>query len=281
MRRRGGGRPVALRLLLGHGPRSGAVPGVDIPGSPHRQAHGRRAPRPRRGRPPPARRHGRRPHGRHHPPEAALVTATSPPELYYDPFDIEIDKDPHRVWKRMRDEAPLWWNEKHRFFALSRFADVDRALIDWDTYRSGRGSTLEIIQAGIEMPSGMILMEDPPLHDCHRGVMSRVFTPRKMQALEPKVREFCARSLDPLVGSGRFDFIADLGAQMPMRTIGMLLGIPEQDQEAIRDQIDAGLRLDEGAPREEGAAMVTSGDVFADYVDWRVDHPSDDLMTDL
>ena len=67
-----------------------------------------------------------------------------------------------------------------------------------------------------------------------------------MNAIEPKVREFCARSLDPLVGSGGFDFIADLGAQMPMRTIGMLLGIPEQDQEAIRDQIDEGLKLDGG-----------------------------------
>ena len=69
-----------------------------------------------------------------------------------------------------------------------------------------------------------------------------------MNALEPKVREFCARSLDPLVGTGGFDFIADLGAQMPMRTIGMLLGIPEQDQEAIRDQLDEGLRLEEGEP---------------------------------
>ena len=68
-----------------------------------------------------------------------------------------------------------------------------------------------------------------------------------MAALEPKVREFCARSLDPLVGAGGFDFIRDLGAQMPMRTIGMLLGIPEEDQEAIRDRIDAGLRLEEGA----------------------------------
>ena len=67
-----------------------------------------------------------------------------------------------------------------------------------------------------------------------------------MNAIEPKVREFCARSLDPLVGTGGFDFITDLGAQMPMRTIGMLLGIPEEDQEAIRDRIDEGLRLEEG-----------------------------------
>ena len=74
----------------------------------------------------------------------------------------------------------------------------------------------------------------------HRALLSRVFTPRRMNDLEPKVREFCRRSLDPLVGTGRFDFIADLGAQMPMRTIGYLLGIPEQDQQAIRDTFDEG-----------------------------------------
>jgi len=205
---------------------------------------------------------------------------TSPPDLYYDPFDTEIDKDPHPVWRRMRDEAPLWFNERHGFFALSRFDDVEKGLVDWDTYRSGKGSTLEMIKAGIEMPPGMILMEDPPLHDAHRGLMSRVFTPKKMNALEPKVREFCARSLDPLVGAGRFDFIADLGAQMPMRTIGMLLGIPEQDQEAIRDRLDAGLRIEAG---EEYVPPTDFGgfEMFADYIEWRADNPSDDLMTEL
>ena len=75
--------------------------------------------------------------------------------------------------------------------------------------------------------------------------MSRVFTPKAMLAIEPKVREFCARTLDPLVGEGRFDFITDLGAVMPMLTIGMLLGIPEEDQVAIRDKIDQGLRIDD------------------------------------
>ena len=127
-------------------------------------------------------------------------------ELYYDPFDIEIDKDPHPLWKRMRDEAPLYRNDKYGFWALSRFDDVEGAMKDWDTYRSGKGSTLDIILAGIELPPGIILMEDPPTHDVHRGLLSRVFTPRKMNALEPQVRAFCARSLDPLVGSGGFDW---------------------------------------------------------------------------
>ena len=120
------------------------------------------------------------------------MTASNDTDLYYDPFDTEIDKDPHPVWRRLREEAPLYYNEKHDFFALSRFDDVDKALMNWDVYRSGRGSTLEIIKANITLPPGIILMEDPPIHDLHRGLLSRVFTPRKMNALEPKVREFCA-----------------------------------------------------------------------------------------
>jgi cytochrome P450 len=99
------------------------------------------------------------------------------------------------------------------------------------------------------------------------------------------VREFCARSLDPLVGSGGFDFIADLGAQMPMRTIGMLLGIPEQDQEALRDQIDEGLRLEDGTMPDLdthfGGGTEGQASSFEEYIDWRADHPSDDLMTEL
>jgi cytochrome P450 len=109
-----------------------------------------------------------------------------------------------------------------------------------------------------------------------------VFTPRRLAAIEPQIREFCARSLDPLVGAGGFDFIADLGAQMPMRTIGALLGIPEDDQEAIRDRIDDGLRLDDGVMPESGDLESRAAETdFSEYIDWRAEHPSDDLMTEL
>ena len=203
--------------------------------------------------------------------------------VYYDPYDFDIDVDPYPVWKAMRDEAPLYRNERYGFWALSRFGDVEAATMDWRTYSSGRGSVLELIQSGMAIPPGTILFEDPPAHDVHRGLLSRVFTPRRMAAIEPQVRVFCARSLDPLVGSGGFDFIRDLGAQMPMKTIGMLLGIPEEDQEAIRDRMDAGMKLAGGAmpDRIEAEYAVTAGDSFEPYVDWRREHPSDDLMTDL
>jgi cytochrome P450 len=105
-----------------------------------------------------------------------------------------------------------------------------------------------------------------------------------MQALEAKVRAFCARTLDPKVGTGRFDFIADIGAEVPMRTIGMLLGIPEEDQVAIREQIDHGLTLEKGAPPPpdmQERLIKGQVNVFAEYIDWRANNPSDDVMTEL
>jgi cytochrome P450 len=126
-----------------------------------------------------------------------------------------------------------------------------------------------------------VIFEDPPLHDVHRGLLSRVFTPKKMLALEHKVREFCGHVLDPLVGAGRLDFVADLGEQIPMRTIGMLLGVPESDQEEARDRANASLRTDPGKPMEVTADNIGQVDFFSDYINWRATHPSDDLMSEL
>jgi cytochrome P450 len=210
------------------------------------------------------------------------VTGTSAIDVYYDPFDFEIDDDPYPAWKRLRDEAPLYYNDKYNFYALSRYEDVSRELTDWDTYRSGKGTVLDIILSGTEIPPGIILWEDPPLHDLHRRLLSRVFTPRRMEAIEPLAREFCSSVLDPLIGSGGFDFVGDLGAWVPMRTIGYLLGIPEEDQAAIRNNTDELLALRDGKPHENQTdAYEQAYQVFAEYIDWRAEHPSEDLMTQL
>ena len=207
-----------------------------------------------------------------------MGTETS--DLSYDPYSVEIDADPYPVFARLREEAPLYYNEPHDFYAVSRFADVERGLVDRDTFISGRGGILELIKANIEMPPGVVIFEDPPTHTIHRSLLSRVFTPRKVAALEPKIRELCAECLDPFVGADGFDLVKDLGAQMPMRVIGMLLGVPESDQQSIRDSVDRNLRTEAGQPmtvRENFA----SGEQFAEYIDWRAAHPSDDIMTDL
>jgi len=214
------------------------------------------------------------------PPGGEMMTITSESSVYYDPFDVDINADPYPTFRRLRDEAPIYYNERYDVWALSRHSDVERGLVDWQTFSSARGDILEIIKSGMEAPSGVVLWEDPPVHAMHRGLLSRVFTPKKMNALEDKLRDYCVKCLDPLVGTERFDFVTDLGAEMPMRVIGMLLGIPDADQPAIRDRSDDVLRTEPGKPMKVNQDFL-SGDLFEDYIDWRAEHPSDDLMTEL
>ncbi len=130
-----------------------------------------------------------------------MSTATA--DLYYDPYDFEIDADPYPVWKRMRDEQPLYYNEKHDFWAVTRWDDVEAALKDHGRLISSHGTILELIKANITMPPGMVIFDDPPSHTAYRGLMSRVFTPRKMNAIEPEVRRYCQIELDAIDGADR------------------------------------------------------------------------------
>ncbi|KZS84755.1 cytochrome P450 [Mycobacterium persicum] len=209
------------------------------------------------------------------------MTVTAASDVHFDPYDVALNADPYPMFRRLRDEAPLYYNAQHDFYALSRFADVEPAIVDYQTFSSAKGAILEIIKANIEIPPGVLVFEDPPIHDVHRKLLSRMFTPRKISDLEPQIREFCSRSLDPLVGTGKFDFVADLGAQMPMRVIGMLLGVPEEDQEAARDFANAQLRTEAGQPMKASTDGMASGDFFARYLDWRAEHPANDIMTEL
>jgi cytochrome P450 len=209
------------------------------------------------------------------------MASTDGNDVYYDPYDVAINADPYPTYARLRNEAPIYYNERYDVWALSRHVDVEKALVNWQTFSSCRANILEIIQSGMELPSGVVLFEDPPLHTMHRGLMSRVFTPRRMAALEDQVRAFCASCLEPHVGTDGFDVVAELGAVMPMRVIGMLLGIPESDQMAVRDKSDAFLRTEAGKPMALQQEAIANGDMFAEYIEWRSSHPSDDLMTAL
>jgi cytochrome P450 len=208
------------------------------------------------------------------------VTVTSGTDLSYDPYDVATNADPYPVFARLREEAPVYYNEQYDFYAVSRFEDCERGLKERDTFISGRGSVLELIKAEVDGYPGTVIFEDPPAHTIHRALLSRMFTPRKVAALEPQIRRYCADILDPLVEADRFDLIADFGAQMPARVIGMLVGIPEADQGFVREQTDASLRTEAGQPMDP-SGMSGMFDLFGEYLDWRIDHPSDDIMTEL
>ncbi|MCK8645851.1 cytochrome P450 [Mycobacterium colombiense] len=203
-------------------------------------------------------------------------------DLYYDPWDVDLNADPYPMFRRIREDAPLYYNAEHDFYALSRFDDVNRALVDHQTFSSARGVVLEIIKAGIEIPPGLLIFEDPPVHDFHRSLLSRAFTPRKINALEPMIREFTQRCLDPLVGGDRLDFVKDLGAIMPLRVVGMLFGIPEDYQRRVQEDGEKFVRTKRGGRMTDNTdAKLADGEVFADFIDWRTTHPADDLTTEL
>jgi cytochrome P450 len=202
-------------------------------------------------------------------------------DLYWDPYDAELNMDPYPLFRRLRDEAPLYYNEQHDFYALSRADDVERAFRDAKRLISGRSDILEFIKSGMQFPPGIFIFEDPPQHTMHRRLVSRVFGAKAMAALEDDVRSFCARCLDPLVGSGGFDFVKDYGDLVAARVIGLLLGIPERDQAGIKNFVDEASQDGSEPLQADALAERLEGDVFAEYIDWRVDHPSDDLMTAL
>ncbi|RUP05012.1 MAG: cytochrome P450 [Mycobacterium sp.] len=202
-------------------------------------------------------------------------------DLYYDPWDVEIDLDPYPTYHRLRDEAPVYCNERYEFWGLSRYADVDAALRDSARLSSAKGDILEVVKADPVMPPGVFINEDPPLHTIHRTLVSRAFTPKRIREIEGKVRAFCIACLDPLVGTGQLDFVVDLGAELPMRTIGMLVGIPDADQPSVRAQAHRVLRNQPGKPLPVNRDHYFDGDMFADYLAWRAKNPSDDLITEL
>jgi cytochrome P450 len=210
------------------------------------------------------------------------MTIDAVSEIHYDPYDHAHNLNPYPTLRRMREEAPLYYNAEYGFYALSRYKDVSRGLVDHTTFISGRGTILEWINAGLEVPSGILSFEDPPIHNIHRNLLARMFTPRSINDLEPKIRQFCSQIMDSAIEAGELDFVRDLGAQMPMQVIGMLLGIPDSDLETVRNRSNANMRTESGQPMKLSTRAIHElGDLYADYIDWRADHPSDDIMTEL
>jgi cytochrome P450 len=216
------------------------------------------------------------------------MTSLAPP--YYDPYDTAIDANPYPVWGRLRNDAPLYYNEEHDFYALSRFSDVLAASLDWQTYSSARGTVIEYIDTTLPVTDepqqdsnfGMMIFMDPPGHDELRRLVNRAFTPRRVTALDARIRELCAELLEPRRGSPGFDYVEDFAAKIPTMVIGALLGVPNEDQDQLRKWGDVMMRLE---PDGVSAEKMEAIDRFSAYMQAMVEDrrrtPRDDMVSDL
>jgi len=165
--------------------------------------------------------------------------------IYYDPYDYEIDDNPHEIWKRLRDEAPIWHNDKYDFWVLSRYDDVVKASLDTETFSSAYGTTLESID-DVPKNSGILIYEDPPYHDHLRTLVQPHFTPASIAALEDETREIVLGYLKPLEQKDEFDFVEDFARWIPMDVVSAMLGVPVEERRMVNDWVNAMVHIEDG-----------------------------------
>ena len=203
-------------------------------------------------------------------------------EIYYDPFDYEVDMDPHPVWKRMREEMPLYYNDNFDFYALSRYEDVMAASKDWETFSSAYGTTLDMMRNPEMLDLGRtILTMDPPEHDQLRSLVGRRFTPKAAKSMEDEVREIVSTWLDQLKGRASFDFIQDFGALVPMMVICSFMGLPKEDHDSVRKLVDASLHREEGQDSFDMDTMMRSIRYYDGALAIREFESRDDFISEL
>jgi cytochrome P450 len=209
--------------------------------------------------------------------------AANPTELYWDPFDTEIDSNPYDIWRQLRDDAPVYRNDQYDFWALSRFADVEGASRNPKVFSSAHGTVLELMSEHTIDMSMMIFM-DPPSHTRMRSLVSRAFTPRRINALEERIRVLCGQFFDTVEGQDTFDYVQDFAARLPAMVIASLLGVPEADQPRVRELIDTTFHLEPGVGMINDislTAMIELGGYLSSQLEERRVSPRDDMLTDL
>ena len=213
-----------------------------------------------------------------------MTSTTSPVE--FDPFSDEFFNDPTEIYRRLRDEAPVWFSEKYGFYALSRFADVLAAHRDWEGFSSAHGIELFSLSKDPEEIAtyNQLIMMDPPEHDRFRALVSRVFTPKAVTSLEPMVREVITGYLDPFNDLDDFDVVADFSAPFPADVISRMLGAPEGDHKQLRLWLDESLTRTPGQlePSAENAEAILNIAVYwSNLLAEKRVNPGDDMLSRL
>jgi len=162
--------------------------------------------------------------------------------IVFDPYSREFVADPYPIYKRLRDEAPVFHNPERNFWALSRYEDVVAAHKDAARFLSSGGVTIEGYEAG----APLLILKDAPEHAWHKSLVTRVFTPSRMAALEPFIRKRTVELLDAAAKKGEFDFVKEFGVQLPLDVISELLDIPEEWREEYHHLLNTLLSRGDG-----------------------------------
>jgi cytochrome P450 len=209
------------------------------------------------------------------------MTAT---QLVFDPFSEEFFTDPYPTYRRMREEAPVYYSEEYDFYALTRHEDVAAAFKDYETYSSARGIELSMIKkGGVPPESKSMIFMDPPEHRRMRSLVNKVFTPRAITALKDTVTELIEHHLAQ-VDTRQFDVVADFSALFPVEVISTVLGVPAEHRQQIRHWVDTSLHREPGQIEMDETnweAVHQTGAFYYNLIQERRKQPQDDMISGL
>jgi cytochrome P450 len=209
------------------------------------------------------------------------MTAT---QLVFDPFSEEFFADPYPTYRRMREEAPVYYSEEYDFYALTRHQDVAAAFKDYETYSSARGIELSMIKkGGVPPESRSMIFMDPPEHRRMRSLVNKVFTPRAITALKDTVTELIEHHLAH-VDTRQFDVVADFSALFPVEVISTVLGVPGEHRQQIRHWVDTSLHREPGQIEMDESnweAVHQTGAFYYNLIQERRKQPQDDMISGL
>ncbi|MFC7675355.1 cytochrome P450 [Mycolicibacterium sp. GCM10028919] len=204
------------------------------------------------------------------------------PKLVFHPFAQEYFDNPYEIYARMRDEAPLYYDEVEDFYALTRHEDVAAAFKDHESFSSARGCDLSMVRSG-EVPQKSIIFMDPPDHRHMRSLLNKAFTPRAIQSQRETVVELVEQYLakaDP----DHFDVVRDFSGPFPVEVITRMAGVPEDFRQQVRHWIDTSLHRKPGQidmDEQNMQANIDSGVYYYGLVQERRQNPQDDMISRL
>jgi hypothetical protein len=214
-----------------------------------------------------------------------MSTTGARERLSYSPYDYEMHEDPYPTYARLREESPVYRNDELDFWALSRHADVTSAYHDTERFSSASGVSLDPAATGPHARRTMFFLAmDPPKHGRMRGLVSRAFTARRVEEMEPRILELTRFHLEPALERRSFDFLGDFAGKLPMDVMSEMIGVPPSDREEIRRLADLLVHREEGVydvPPAGAEAAFTLARYFADMVTERRAQPRDDLTSAL
>ncbi|AEF37496.1 cytochrome P450 190A3 Cyp190A3 [Mycolicibacter sinensis] len=204
------------------------------------------------------------------------------PKLVFDPFSEEYFNDPFEIYRRMREETPLYYDEQEDFYALTRHEDVAAALKDFETYSSARGCDLAMVRSD-EPPQKSIIFMDPPDHRHMRSLLNKAFTPRAIQAQRATIIEQVERFLGA-ANPDHFDVVQDFSGPFPVEVITRMVGVPDEFRQQVRHWMNISLHHEPGQIEISEVNMQANIDTAMYYyglVQERRADPQDDMLSRL